>query len=63
MERPSMGAVLTIKSITIGQTAFIDGFTDGLIGKKVGSTVTLNLKFPDPYSNNEKLSGKDVVFK
>ena len=50
------------QSITIGQTAFIDGFTDGLIGKKVGSTVTLNLKFPDPYSNNEKLSGKDVVF-
>lgn len=51
------------QSITIGQTQFIDGFTDGLIGKDVGSTVTLNLKFPDPYSGNEKLSGKDVTFK
>lgn len=51
------------QSITIGQTPFIEGFTEGLIGKEVGSTVTLDLKFPDPYSTNEKLSGKDVTFK
>ncbi len=49
-------------SITIGQTQMIDGFTDGLIGKKVGSKVTLHLQFPKNYANNEKLSGKKVVF-
>ena len=31
--------------ITIGTTSMIDGFTEGLIGKKVGSTVTLDLTF------------------
>lgn len=48
-------------SITIGQTSMIDGFTDGLIGAKVGSTVTLNLQFPKDYSE-EKVAGKKVVF-
>ena len=48
-------------SITIGTTSMIDGFTDGLIGKKVGSTVDLNLKFPDDYQA-EDVAGKDVVF-
>lgn len=47
--------------LTIGSGTFIDGFEDGLIGKKVGSTVTLNLKFPDDYSN-EDLKGKAVTF-
>ncbi|MDD6042525.1 MAG: trigger factor [Eubacteriaceae bacterium] len=47
--------------ITIGQTQMIDGFTDGLIGKKVGETVTLNLKFPDDYHSSD-VAGKDVVF-
>lgn len=50
-------------SLVVGKDNFIDGFTKGLIGKKVGSTVTLNLKFPDPYSANEDLSGKKVKFK
>ncbi len=49
-------------TITIGQTPMIDGFTDGLIGKKVGETVKLDLKFPEPYENNPDLSGKPVVF-
>ena len=47
--------------ITIGQTSMIDGFVEGLVGKKVGETVTLNLKFPDDY-HNEDVAGKDVVF-
>ncbi len=49
-------------NITIGQTSMIDGFTDGLIGKKVGSKVKLNLRFPKNYSANTKLSNKKVVF-
>lgn len=49
-------------SITIGQTSMIDGFTEGLIGQKVGSTVTLNLKFPEDYQNKD-VAGKPVEFK
>ncbi len=48
--------------LTIGSHSFIDGFEDGLIGKEVGSTCTLDLSFPDPYLNNPDLSGVPVVF-
>ncbi|MCB6992061.1 trigger factor [bacterium 210820-DFI.6.37] len=47
--------------LTIGSGSFIDGFEDGLIGKKVGSTQELKLKFPDDYQE-EDVAGKDVVF-
>lgn len=49
------------QDITIGTTPFIDGFTEGLIGKKIGDKVTLNLKFPEDYQE-KSLAGKDVVF-
>lgn len=55
------GGSATGTDLTIGSGQFIDGFEDGLIGKAVGSTQTLNLKFPDDYSS-EDLAGKDVVF-
>ena len=48
-------------TITIGETQMIDGFIDGLIGKKVGDKVTLNLKFPKDYQN-EDVADKKVVF-
>ncbi|MBQ3281878.1 MAG: trigger factor [Eubacterium sp.] len=48
-------------TLTIGSGSFIDGFEEGLIGKKVGDTVTLDLKFPDDYTN-EDVAGKDVKF-
>ena len=47
--------------LTIGSGTFIDGFEDGLIGKKVGDTVELALQFPEDYSS-EELAGKDVIF-
>ena len=47
--------------LTIGSGSFIAGFEDGLIGKKVGETVTLNLTFPEDYGN-EELAGQDVTF-
>lgn len=47
--------------LTIGSGNFIDGFEDGLIGKKVGETVDLNLTFPEDYAS-EELAGQDVVF-
>ncbi len=47
--------------LEIGSNSFIEGFESGLIGVEIGSTVDLNLKFPDDYSS-EELKGKDVVF-
>ena len=48
--------------LTIGSQSYIDGFESGLIGKKIGETVTLDLTFPDPYVNNPDLAGKPVTF-
>lgn len=48
--------------LTIGSHRFIDGFEDGLIGTKIGETVSLDLHFPDPYDPNPDLSGVPVVF-
>ena len=47
--------------LTLGSGTFIDGFEDGLIGKKIGDTVDLNLTFPEDYSSTD-LAGKEVVF-
>ncbi len=47
--------------LTIGSGSFISGFEEGLVGKKIGSTVDLNLTFPADYQSAE-LAGKDVVF-
>lgn len=47
--------------LTIGSGKFIDGFEDGLIGKKIGDEVELDLTFPDEYHSKD-LQGKDVVF-
>ena len=47
--------------LTIGSGQFIPGFEDGLIGKEIGSTVDLNLTFPEGYQSAE-LAGQDVVF-
>lgn len=47
--------------LEIGSGTFIDGFEDGLIGKKVGGTYDLDLTFPEDYSSTE-LAGKSVVF-
>ena len=48
--------------IVLGDGGFIDGFEEGLYGAKIGDTVTLDLKFPDPYPNNTDLAGKGVTF-
>ena len=47
--------------LTIGSGSFINGFEDGLIGVEIGSTVDLNLTFPENYGNDE-LNGAKVVF-
>lgn len=55
------GGSATGYDLTIGSSTFIDGFEEGLVGKKIGSTVKLNLTFPSDYQNTE-LAGEDVVF-
>lgn len=47
--------------LEIGSGSFIDGFEDGLIGKKIGDKVKLDLTFPEDYGE-ESLAGQDVVF-
>ncbi len=48
--------------LEIGSDRFIDGFEDALIGKKVGETCDIDVTFPETYSNNPDLAGKDAVF-
>lgn len=47
--------------LVIGSDSFIDGFEDGLIGRKVGDKVKLELTFPEDYGESS-LAGQDVVF-
>ena len=47
--------------LTIGSGSFINGFESGLVGAEIGSTVNLNLTFPEGYGNAD-LAGQDVVF-
>lgn len=47
--------------LVIGSDSFIDGFEDGLIGVDIGTTVDLDLTFPENYDNTE-LAGAQVVF-
>ena len=47
--------------IEIGENLFIPGFEEGLVGASAGQSLTLNLSFPEDYSN-EELAGKPVVF-
>ncbi|MBK5253314.1 MAG: trigger factor [Peptostreptococcaceae bacterium] len=48
-------------SLDLANSTFIDGFAEGLVGKTIGDTVSIDLTFPDDYSS-EDLAGKDVVF-
>ena len=48
--------------LELGTKSFIEGFEEGLIGKSAGDEVTLDLKFPDDYGN-EDLKGKQTEFK
>jgi trigger factor len=47
----------------LGSGTFIDDFETQLIGHKAGDKVTVNVTFPDDYSNDPDLAGKDAVFK
>lgn len=49
------------QSLLIGSGKLIPGFEEGLIGKRIGEEVVLNLKF-SPYYAKKDVAGKDVDF-
>lgn len=50
------------QELTIGISPFIDGFTEGIVGMKVGETKDVHVTFPADYGNAD-LAGKPAVFK
>ena len=46
---------------TMGSDKLIDNFEDQLLGHKVGDKFTVNVTFPEDYSNTD-VAGKDAVF-
>lgn len=48
-------------NLELGSGAFIPGFEDQIIGKKVGDAFDVNVTFPKEYGAQE-LAGKDAVF-
>lgn len=56
------GGSATGFELKLGSGSFINGFEEGLIGKNIGESVSLDLAFPDPYPNNPDFAGKPVNF-
>lgn len=48
-------------TLDIANDSMIDGFSEGIVGHKVGDKFDLNLQFPKDYSNSD-VAGKKVVF-
>ena len=48
-------------NLELGQGKMIPGFEDGILGKKAGEEVTVNVTFPEEY-HAENLKGKDAEF-
>ena len=58
----SGGEATSTTYLQLGSGSYIDGFEEGLVGKKIGDKgVALTLKFPKDYSNKD-LQDKSVVF-
>ena len=48
--------------LTLGSGAFIPGFEDQIVGKKIDEAFDVNVKFPEEYHAKE-LAGKSAIFK
>lgn len=55
------GGKATNFSLELGQGRMIPGFEDGIVGKKAGEQVTVNVTFPEEY-HAENLKGKAASF-
>lgn len=49
------------QDLTIGSDSYIDGFEDALIGATIGGTTTINVTFPEDYSD-DTVAGKPAEF-
>ena len=56
------GGTATGADLEIGSGTFIDDFEEELIGVAVGETKDVTATFPDPYTNNPDLAGKEAIF-
>jgi len=56
------GGQATDYTLTLGSNSMIPGFEAGLVGKKAGEEVTLDVAFPEDY-HKEELKGKPAQFK
>lgn len=56
------GGSATDYELVIGSNAFIDGFESSLIGAKNKEKTTITVTFPDTYSRNTDLQGKEAQF-
>ncbi len=50
------------QELTVGSQEFIDDFLTQIIGHKIGDNFDVEVTFPEEYSNNPDLAGKDAVF-
>ena len=48
--------------LELGSGTFIDDFEDQIVGHTVGETFDVEVTFPEDYSNDATLAGKDAVF-
>lgn len=55
------GGTAEDQELELGAGNFIPGFEDGIVGKNVGETFDIDVKFPEDYFS-EELQGKDAVF-
>ena len=55
------GGTAENQSCTVGAGKYISGFEEGLVGQKIGSTVNVNVVFPEDYDNTD-LAGKPATF-
>ena len=56
------GAATGVDLLIDANSGYIPGFTEGIIGKEIGSTFDVPVKFPDNYHSTE-MAGKSVIFK
>lgn len=56
------GGTGTDYMLGIGSNAFIPGFESSLIGAKNKETTTITVTFPEEYSNNPDMAGKEAQF-
>ncbi|MFA6948562.1 MAG: FKBP-type peptidyl-prolyl cis-trans isomerase, partial [Eubacteriales bacterium] len=53
------GGTAAAQELTLGSSGYIDGFDDGIIGMSIGDNKTIEVTFPEDYSNAD-VAGKDA---